>query len=150
MINPAGFEIGRYRTNVSPKAVEYFKRLGTWDDAKFGADPQLTMNFVHGDYVPADGMPPELESMGGTALSPHNGLFNRSNILTFQVPGSHHYLAPALCAAESGSAKWAAGGVKGGVGSTFGTGVKPDKSKAGLACGSPLLIPFVRTNHHNV
>jgi len=84
MINPAGFEIGRYRTNVSPKAVEYFKRLGTWDDAKFGADPQLTMNFVHGDYVPADGMPPELESMGGTALSPHNGLFNRSNILTFQ------------------------------------------------------------------
>jgi len=85
-INPAGFEIGRYTTALSDEAAAYFQRLQSGDDAGDGATPlsALRMNFAHGDYVPLDGLPSGLRSMGGTALSPHNGLFNGDNVLTFQ------------------------------------------------------------------
>eukprot|EP00959_Pyramimonas_sp_CCMP1952_P117909 2465549-Pyramimonas_sp.AAC.2 len=69
---------------VSEEAVAYFKRLGTWEQPNGNSAGKLDMLFVHGDYVTPQGVPPGLSSMGGTALSPHNGLFNGANILTFQ------------------------------------------------------------------
>ena len=42
------------------------------------------MLFVHGDYVVPQGVPPGLFSSGGTALSPHNGLLNSTNMVTIQ------------------------------------------------------------------
>lgn len=84
MINPAGFEIGRYTTALSDDAAAYFQRLQSDAGGDVAPLSALRMNFVHGDYVPLDGLPSGLESMGGTALSPHNGLFNGSNVLTFQ------------------------------------------------------------------
>uniref|UniRef100_A0A7R9XMZ1 Glutamine amidotransferase domain-containing protein n=1 Tax=Polyblepharides amylifera TaxID=1486889 RepID=A0A7R9XMZ1_9CHLO len=82
--NPAGFVIGRYPTSISMQAREYFQSLGSWEDLQESGQTasQLTMNFVHGDYVVQ--VPSSLRCMGGTPLSPHNGLFNGSNILTFQ------------------------------------------------------------------
>ena len=69
---------------MSEEAVAYFKRLGTWEQLNRDSEHKLDMLFVHGDYVTPQGVPPGLSSMGGNALSPHNGLFNGSNILTFQ------------------------------------------------------------------
>jgi GMP synthase-like glutamine amidotransferase len=70
---------------VSDEAVAYFKLLGTWDQLETTTSPpSIDMMFVHGDYVVPLGVPPGLTSMGGTPLSPHNGFFNGTNILTFQ------------------------------------------------------------------
>ncbi|KAK3283786.1 hypothetical protein CYMTET_8551 [Cymbomonas tetramitiformis] len=48
------------------------------------SDNQLDMMMVHGDYLVPSTRPEALKNLGGTEVSPVNGLFNGSNILTFQ------------------------------------------------------------------
>ena len=78
--NPRGFEIGAAAFDVSEAAQRYFAetlRLPL-------PAPALRMFYVHGDWVVPGTEPAELANMGGTQLSPVNGLFNGDNLLTFQ------------------------------------------------------------------
>eukprot|EP00239_Pterosperma_sp_CCMP1384_P006500 CAMPEP_0197859850 /NCGR_PEP_ID=MMETSP1438-20131217/34785_1 /TAXON_ID=1461541 /ORGANISM="Pterosperma sp., Strain CCMP1384" /LENGTH=294 /DNA_ID=CAMNT_0043476509 /DNA_START=261 /DNA_END=1145 /DNA_ORIENTATION=- len=89
-VNPNGFEIGRHTFTASNEAIRYFERLGMsnaeldGDVAPPGKDWKMDMLYVHGDYLVPEELPAGMFSMGGTDMSPHNGLFNGSNLLTFQ------------------------------------------------------------------
>ena len=89
--NARGFEIGGLGMPLTPAARAYFAKLlgGEVDSAADATPPSLDgvpddvrMLYVHGDAVEA--LPPGFFSLGGSALSPCNGMCDGRRVLTWQ------------------------------------------------------------------
>ena len=99
--NARGFEIGGLGITLTPEARAYFaKLLGSDDDGTAAggatrAEPneggasgliatpsEVRMLYVHGDAVEA--LPPGFFSLGGSAVSPCNGMADGGRVLTWQ------------------------------------------------------------------
>lgn len=79
--SPRGWELGPGSFTPTAAAATYLSRLAG------SACPQsLTLNYAHGDWVPPAGVPPPLASMGGSSVSPVQGMWDprHGRVLTFQ------------------------------------------------------------------
>ena len=92
--NPRGFEIGGLGMPLTPQARAYFAKLlgGEGGAPPLGAEggaaacvatpTDVRMLYVHGDAVEV--LPPGFFSLGGSALSPCNGMADGDRVLTWQ------------------------------------------------------------------